>query len=672
MISFPIIKDIKIASYGLYPGAEQQGLNLEFTQGLTLILGANGLGKSTIITMLFRILTGPFDLILPSGSIGTSEIKAASLNKNTRMAFAARVNDGAQNAQATLIFELGDRIFSVKRSLRDLSLLSFGINDGSVDATEDAFQREICAASGLATFGEWILVLRTVVFFFEDRRGLVWDATAQKQLLRCLLLPPEHASRWAKAERDILEADTRMRNLNSALRREQRETAKIEYRTRAAPGIVAALRAAELAAERLGKEQAGLAEKIESLDQARHRNRLDTMRSEALLDEAAQELERARLSAVEIRFPSADESTRYIFSRLMADDQCLVCNTRGLEDKRKSMLMAIDSRRCLVCDSPLNTDSSPVVELAEERIDALREKVKKAQEAHFSNKQDLEESTDAYNQESKRLSECATELAELQEKIDFFINQLPPEEQSARRQHEDLKALEHRVVALRAVIKENRESFSHEMNKYREAIRGFADEIKKAFEAAAQGFLLEDSGLSWSPYRSQVGQAGAEGVEPIEYPAFGVELSGSDFTSVIRRDGPDQVSESQREFIDLAFRMALISVTAKNHAGTIVIDAPESSLDAVFVERAANVLSRFANGNGVNRLIVTSNLAAGELIPTLLIDADPSPERRRSRIVDLFQHGVPTRAMREMADDYEKLRERLYSQISKSVVADDA
>jgi len=356
----------------------------------------------------------------------------------------------------------------------------------------------------------------------------------------------------------------------------------------------------------------------------------------------------------------------------MADDQCLVCNTRGLEDKRKSMLMAIDSRRCLVCDSPLNTDSSPVVELAEERIDALREKVKKAQEAHFSNKQDLEESTDAYNQESKRLSECATELAELQEKIDFFINQLPPEEQSARRQHEDLKALEHRVVALRAVIKENRESFSHEMNKYREAIRGFADEIKKAFEAAAQGFLLEDSGLSWSPYRSQVGQAGAEGVEPIEYPAFGVELSGSDFTSVIRRDGPDQVSESQREFIDLAFRMALISVTAKNHAGTIVIDAPESSLDAVFVERAANVLSRFANGNGVNRLIVTSNLAAGELIPTLLIDADPSPERRRSRIVDLFQHGVPTRAMREMADDYEKLRERLYSQISKSVVADDA
>ena len=112
--------------------------------------------------------------------------------------------------------------------------------------------------------------------------------------------------------------------------------------------------------------------------------------------------------------------------------------------------------------------------------------------------------------------------------------------------------------------------------------------------------------------------------------------------------------------------MALIKVTASNQAGTIVIDAPESSLDAVFVERAANVLSRFANANGLNRLVVTSNLAAGELIPALLIASDNNPEHRRSRIFDLFQHGVPTRAMRELADEYDKYREKLFLQISES------
>jgi len=38
-----------------------------------------------------------------------------------------------------------------------------------------------------------------------------------------------------------------------------------------------------------------------------------------------------------------------------------------------------------------------------------------------------------------------------------------------------------------------------------------------------------------------------------------------------------------------------------------VIDAPESSLDAVFVTRAADVLTRFA-ADGGNRLLITSNL----------------------------------------------------------------
>ncbi len=203
------------------------------------------------------------------------------------------------------------------------------------------------------------------------------------------------------------------------------------------------------------------------------------------------------------------------------------------------------------------------------------------------------------------------------------------------------------------------------MNGHRDAIRRFSVGIKNAFEEAARGFLLEDSGLSWSPIRVPVGQAGLEGTEPVEYPAFAVDLSGGDFTNVVRRDGPDQVSESQREFIDLAFRMALIRVAAANQAGTIVIDAPESSLDAVFIDRAARVLAHFANGNGLNRLLVTSNLAGSELIPALLIAADNNTASRRNRIVDLFMLGVPTRAMLELSRDYDRYRNELYEKISK-------
>jgi hypothetical protein len=109
----------------------------------------------------------------------------------------------------------------------------------------------------------------------------------------------------------------------------------------------------------------------------------------------------------------------------------------------------------------------------------------------------------------------------------------------------------------------------------------------------------------------------------------------------------------------------LIHVAADNTAGTILIDAPESSLDAVFIDRAAHVLARFANANGVNRLIATSNLAGSELIPALLIAADPDPSTRTARIVDLFKEGVPTRAMKELASEYDKYRDELYKKISR-------
>lgn len=666
MAAFPIFRKLDVRNYGMYPGINKTHvLTVDFRPGLTLALGANGLGKSTLIAILFRSLTGPFDLGLPSGSIGTTELKAESQNRHIRSAFAARVNDGAAHATARLEFSLGEQHCAVTRSLKDLSLIAFERN-GLQSTNEDDYQRWIVAAAGVATFGEWILVLRTIVFFFEERRTLIWDPSAQRQLLRCLLLSPEQARQWSDLEREILALDTRMRNSQSVLRREQREVIQTEQRVQAQPGVTAALQAAEAAASHAAERQQYLAERVEVADRSRHRDRLDAYRAQANHDAAMQELERARLASVESKYPTADASMRYIFSRLMSDGDCLVCGNAGKEHKRADLVAAIDANRCIVCDSELGQESESTVDLSDERIDALRSKVASNHEAMVATKAALSNSSAEYNASSKELAECAMELSSLRDKIDALANQLPPGEQKARAQHEELKGLQARVDSLRAMIKEKREVFTAEMVNHREAILRFANGIKTAFEAAAHGFLFEDSMLSWSPVREYIGQAGADGAEPTEYPAFSVELGGSDFDNVVRRDGPDQVSESQREFIDLAFRMALIHVASATQSGTIIVDAPESSLDAVFVDRAAAVLARFANSNTENRLFVTSNLGAGELVSTLLITAESTPSNRAARIVDLFKEGVPTRAIKQHESQYEMYRAQLYERISQA------
>lgn len=667
MAAFPVFESMSVSNYGLYPGVARDGqFKINFQPGLTLVLGANGLGKSTLMSMLFRMLTGPFDLNLPNGSIGTSAINAEALGNRQRTAFGARVTDWAGQATATLAFGLGPRRFVVRRSLKDLKLTSLTIDDCEQPTDENTFQSTVSSAASLATFGEWILVLRTMIFFFEDRRALVWDASAQRQLLRCLFLPPKDAQEWAIAEREILELDTRMRNLQAALQKEKRVAETIKYQQQEAPGVREALEAAQSSSAILREKLDALSERIEICDQTRHRLRLDALRAQAAHDDALQELERARLWAVESKFPTADSSMRYILSRLMADDLCLVCNSSGRIKTREELSEAIDRSRCVLCGADVSKQGSSAVDITTEAIERLRQKVSDASRSAEASKTELASAVRDYESVGQELSQTSLELTDLKSQINTLVDQLPPEEQKARRQHEALAAMEERVQALRADLRVKRQAFAATMNAHRDAIRQHAEQIRVAFQTAAKGFLLEDSSLSWAPTRTQVGQAGADGLEPVEYPAFAVELTGSNFQTLVRRDGPEQVSESQREFIDLAFRVALMSVAAPERGSTLLIDAPESSLDPVFVQRAANVLARFANGRASNRLIVTSNLAASDLIPRLLIAAEEEPTNRAGRIVDLFRSGVPTRAMQEMQAEYGELLSALYGRLAEA------
>jgi len=86
MIAFPVCEQVRIDGYGLYPGRNKDHkLRLELNPGLTLILGANGLGKTTLITILFRLLTGPYDLRSSGGdSLGTTALNAIELGRERK------------------------------------------------------------------------------------------------------------------------------------------------------------------------------------------------------------------------------------------------------------------------------------------------------------------------------------------------------------------------------------------------------------------------------------------------------------------------------------------------------------------------------------------------------------------------------------------------------------
>ena len=651
MVYFPLLRDLKIQDYGLYPGPQRNGhFDLDFKSGLTLILGANGLGKTTLMSLIFRLVAGTHDLSLPD-EVGNSNLENHELNRAARRQFADRVNDGAQQARAALRFSVGHVEFLVERELTELALVRLEVSGMVLPADEQSYHSAILKASGLGTYADWLLILRTLVFFFEDRRALVWDPGAQRQLLRCLFLSPTQAGEWTRQERSILGLDSRMRNLQAALHREQRERKKTVAKIQGASNIRSALTAAESSLEQLNRRHEDLVARVESGEDERQKVRLNALRAQNEHDQALRELERARLVAIEAHMPNAEESMRFLYARLMSDETCLACGSHGLSAKRNALALALAERYCLVCESMLPPADDTVVDIGDRRLQELQGRVESTLVRVLEQGQLRDKVNAQYQVDNEALSECAIERNDVQDNIRSLISQLPPDERKVSEQQSKLQAIDELVAQLRADLQVERAQFATSLDTYRSEIQTNAEAVKQHFEQVANGFLFEVSGLSWAPERRTVGQAG--GMDPVEYPAFAVELSGSDFVGMQRRTSPNQVSESQREFIDLAFRMALIEVASPDHASTLAVDAPESSLDAVFVDKAAQVLSQFANSSSGSRLIITSNLGAGELVPQLL-RAAADPGHRMDPLVDLFAAGVPTRAMQASKGAYDR------------------
>jgi hypothetical protein len=78
----------------------------------------------------------------------------------------------------------------------------------------------------------------------------------------------------------------------------------------------------------------------------------------------------------------------------------------------------------------------------------------------------------------------------------------------------------------------------------------------------------------------------------------------------------DNLSESQRFFLDIALRMALTKfVSNLDSKGCLFIDTPEGSLDIAYEKRAGEMLAKFvAGGHGV---VMTANLNTSKLLLAL-------------------------------------------------------
>lgn len=394
-----------------------------------------------------------------------------------------------------------------------------------------------------------------------------------------------------------------------------------------------------------------LASQAFNLESSRDTRLRDLLNLEQTRDRRYRDLEQAKLNAINSALPSASENARYILAQLMTSGRCLTCGTL-VPTVATQLSGRIKTHHCVVCDSLLATKDEVVVPIAaalitkaETEIDDFDVSIAALKSTITSLTEDIEKRDRARHEVRLRQLERSVAISKLEA-------ELPNEGGSQRGRFNVIAAMRADLEERKEQLAKLRASYGKVLGPINTQLRELSDRIKSAFEQVAREFLLEELRLDWSPYRSSLGQTGPA----FELPAFGLDMGGGAFPSLVRRESPDQVSESQREFIDLAFRMALISVAGIETAGSLVIDAPESSLDSVFVRRASAVLGRFARGKS-NRLIITSNLVDGDLIPFRLRDG--AHVSKAANIVNLFEIAAPTAATERLAHEYEAAQRRL-------------
>ncbi len=657
-IRFPILRHLVVKDYGLFPGQTGEGIDHKFERGVTVIPGVNGLGKTTLLNIIYRLLVGPFDPY-KGNEIQLTQRRLKELKYFNY--FSKRDKSAWTDGTASGEFSFGDRKLFVARRLSDLSLISLEIDENDLFTQVEIPEDEIWQLAGCSSQYDFHLLVRSVLFFLEEKTPVVWDPIAQAEIFRILFLTGLEALELANIARDIQVIDSQARNMYDQLRRYKTQLLNMRARSSSSAEVTDRTRYLEDRLPQIERRAESLREATDELERIRNTNRakLDALKLE--LEEASRELEFRHHQYFVTLFPKLSETARNVFTNLLGESGCLVCGSRrsGLSAELRRLA---EQGTCPVCHSSKEDQEvtvtgaqfgSKVIKREIAKIDKLKTQVKRSQIVVDSNEE-------KYKKALAALLSVMTERDELEAEADSLRAMTPVGADELTKTEDYVKFTEKEIQKLKRKNRALLVKYTDKLSVLDRAIRRNRNNMASFFAEYAGSFLAEKCNLTFEPQQLQLGQA----VDKVEYPTFAVQMTSAVTTSSgTTRMHEDDVSESQKEFIDLAFRMAVLKTYATSTKVTsgamIVVETPESSLDSVFVGNAGKMLRNWCADPtpGANSVIATSNLNRENMISALLglnEGRRPSESAIQKRVINLLEVAAENASVRKHRKEYDK------------------
>ncbi|WES98293.1 AAA family ATPase [Chryseobacterium arthrosphaerae] len=629
----PTLQSIVIENFSLYPG--DLNLKYDFIKGVNLIIGGNGVGKTTFLNILKYSLIGLYKkeidvkrreysgveyryekrLNLPYSYFLNRMTPDVEFNRNASVTLSFFLNEEHFEVTRNLYIPKIEKLFHTKNGTRKeilgklLTQSEFDTLFSDKKRNEDElfetlqwkYEELVGRASNLDFFDNLIFLINDVLFFGESRKTIMWDGAIQNKLLSKFFIDSKLDDRKEEFEREARYQNSLSRHKSEDIRAIKKIFDGLNPLSKETNynKLVLDIENTKIAVNSLFKDlelNQKRREKKEIDINKLHSEKNSLTQNIGILEAAKRKEEQGMYSSV---FRKVTPKYNDYLKSLKSSHDCPLCNNNINDDFYDHVIHHETS--CMMCGNEINEN----VSYTSEKLKDLKNDLSRELTTLRNIERRIIDEDDELRKMDKVFRSISIDLSNKQSKLrqlEFAIQ---------RHQNENSNINDNEFIALKARIDELEKEKDEALEKSKEAYKS-AKEIIDVIDKQrldSREFLSDIFNNFGSKFLGVPCELVYEDPKDDEGKRYLPRINGLD------RLDEEELSESQRFFIDQSFRLSLLNYFNAS-SSFFMCETPDSSLDISYEKNAAKVYLEYLKQE--NQLILTSNLNNSEFLEFLI------------------------------------------------------
>jgi len=610
-LKFPRLRKVVLRSFSLFSCLPK--IEIEISDGVFCLAGANGLGKSTFLAAINYGLTG----VVPNFNqkfLSVEEYYDNSI-EFCKEFFSGRIEESDREAaEIYLEFSIGEFSYSLTRGmfepqeLRTLEIYNNELKEfifksekakKSTKEVNNEYITNILKVINLESFDQ-LVFLQHFIFTFDERRHLLfWDQKVLEQALHLAFGVDSATAKKADSLRREVERAASL-GRNSGWQASEIRKKISELRKKAGDTKETSEESKEEIFEKyekLNDQYSSAGQKVERLEAQIKDENLKLYELNSKLSNLRVEYDAEFNKRLQEQFHIKHHP---LIVSSIEEEKCVLCGSSG-KMVVKQIKDRINMKKCPLCESPV--EEGKINNKIVEKLQQIDQNLMKA-------KMELEEVMKIMNRLNSELKIAREKYNGIENEVDKFESQnreILSELKKSTGETSDLdKILNGYRLQMEEFLK-RKDMYYEKRNQKKKELQEIQKNLEKRYFDAETEFvpIFKELALMFLGIDLDI---------RLELSSSGLNLV-IELRNTMRRQ-QHQLSESQRFFIDIALRMALAQyISHPVSKATLFIDTPEGSLDVAYESRAGHMFALFVN-KGFD-LIMTANINSSRMIRSL-------------------------------------------------------